>query len=119
VTHGDSDTSTLKGTLLDLYVDDQHRVRVFGMVSGIIGGVWTAIWAGIIRLPESLGYAIAAILSPVTSAFENGGDRISNEIRDIGSLWDPFEAGLAGLPLNAAVVLVAFVVLAVGWSRYA
>lgn len=91
-----------------------------GLGGGIVGGLFTALWLGIIQLPLSIGRALEAYYARIAGGVEDGGGAIASAVESSSSAaWDPVSSGLFALPVSLAVVLATFAVIALGWNRYA
>ncbi|GGL26071.1 hypothetical protein GCM10009037_07120 [Halarchaeum grantii] len=82
----------------------------------VIGGLLYQLWAGVINLPLALGDAVGALVSPVTDGLSAGVGSIgSTLVSEAEAVWTPLDAGIFGLPLNAAILIVAMWVAVRGY----
>ena len=99
---------------------DEGSLNWQALGATVSGSVLAAFLSGLIRLPLALGEAFERAVRPIRLAIDVGGQSVATEISSVvSSAWAPWDFGLVTLPVVLAAVLVAFLVFAWGWNRYA
>ncbi len=85
--------------------------------AGVTGGLFTAAWAGFIRMPQAIGEALEAYYGGLADGIGSGVGEIETAITIVSArVWEPFSAGLLSLPVTIAFVLVLFLIVTAGIS---
>ncbi|MFB6188369.1 MAG: hypothetical protein ABEI57_00655 [Halapricum sp.] len=97
------------------FLTSKNKLRWQDLGGSLIGGLFIAVWQGLIGIPIALGSVVAEFVWPITNAMQDGGAHLSASIRETAAaVWDPAQLGIASLPVNAAVVVLAGAAIAYG-----
>lgn len=104
--------SSLSEYLKENFIGADGGVQWGDLSGGIIGGIITAVAAGVITVQQAVGVVIDQGLEPIQQAARDGGSEVASAIIYASDAWGPMDAGPLSLPVNVAFLLAAMFLLA-------
>lgn len=115
---GDGDDgSSLSNYLENNYIGSDGGIQWGDLSGAIIGGLLTAVSTGVITIQQAFGAIVDEGLQPIEDVARNGGDEVAAAIVDATDVWAILDLGPLTLPVNAAFVLLAMLIVVVAIRR--